>query len=577
MHPNFLTVIAVLLAHGALAFSARAQCDGTLTSITAVQALPLEEAARHLPVHVHGIITYCNPTYGLGFIQGETGGIFFTPPPVDAHDFPVLVAGDRVEMIGVTRRGKFSPSISLHPDDLAGARAFTDAHLVMRVTRLASGPMPAAPLVSMDRINTGAVHDQYVRVRATIRRVTEHEDLTVEQLNVDASSRSGALKIVVACPRAQQQAVRQLENVEVEISGVVSGEANDRSQLLRVSLLVASVAQIKPDIAGMQASFDQPARGFRELLEYRPPLPGAVEKRVHVSGIVTLVHPSRGGYYLGSEQGGLWVQTPQHTSVQAGDALDVIGFIAGGGEGVWLEDGIHRVPRRAVPFEPRVSTADEIAKGGDFGSLIQLEGQLIDQFDHPSHRLLYLGAEGHTFYARLAEGGDTTPPLALENGSWLRLAGICEKPNGSATRESFSLLLRENADIALISTPPWLNARRLRWLLGGVLALTVVVSAWVLLLRRQVFRQTRVIAHQLEQKTLSDERRRIARELHDTLEQQLAGVNIHLDTVAECAPDLPASVSRALDNARAMLTHSRTEAHRSILELRSRAIEQVGL
>ena len=129
----------------------------------------------------------------------------------------------------------------------------------------------------------------------------------------------------------------------------------------------------------------------------------------------------------------------------------------------------------------------------------------------------------------------------------------------------------------LISRPPWLNARRLRWLLGGVLVLTVVVSAWVLLLHRQVARQTQVIAHQLEQKTLSDERRRIARELHDTLEQQLAGVNIHLDTVAECAPELPAPVSRALDNARAMLTHSRTEAHRSILELRSRAIEQAGL
>lgn len=577
MYPHFLTGIAVLLAHGALAFGARTESDGTLTTVAAVQALPLDEAARHLPVHVRGIITYCNPIYGLGFIQDETGGIFFSPPPVDAPDFPVLMAGDRVEMVGITRRGRFSPSISVHPDDLAGATAPAGAPVAMRITRLSSGPLPAAPLVSVDRINTGDVHDQYVRVRATIRQVTEHDDLSVEKLLVDASSRSGTLNIILNCPKPQHPAVKQWENVEAEISGVVSGEANDRSQLRRVTLLVASVAQIRPDIAGTQAGFDQPARGFRELLQYRPPWPGAVEKRVHVSGIVTLVHPARGGFYLGSEQGGLWVQTPQHPAVQHGDALDVTGFITGGAEGVWLEDGIHRIARRAVPFEPRVSTADEIAKGGDFGSLIQVDGQLIDQFDRPNHRLLYLAAEGHTFYARLAEGGDTTPPLAFENGSWLRLTGVCEKPNGSATRESFSLLLRENADIVLVSTPPWLNAQRLRWLLGGVLALAVVAGAWVLLLRRQVVRQTRVIAHQLEQKTLSDERRRIARELHDTLEQQLAGVNIHLDTVAECAPELPAPVSRALDNARAMLIHSRTEAHRSILELRSRAIEQVGL
>jgi hypothetical protein len=58
------------------------------------------------------------------------------------------------------------------------------------------------------------------------------------------------------------------------------------------------------------------------------------------------------------------------------------------------------------------------------------------------------------------------PPLAFENGSWLRLTGVCDKPNGPAARESFSLLLRENEDIALISRPPWLSAQRVRWLLG---------------------------------------------------------------------------------------------------------------
>jgi hypothetical protein len=63
------------------------------------------------------------------------------------------------------------------------------------------------------------------------------------------------------------------------------------------------------------------------------------------AGVVTLVHPSRGGYYLGSQHGGLWVRTPQQPLVQLGDELNVIGFIAGGADGVWLEDGIHRIAR----------------------------------------------------------------------------------------------------------------------------------------------------------------------------------------------------------------------------------------
>jgi len=569
--PSRLQFVVITLL--TLTLAAHAEDGKTLTTIAAVHALMPEEAAQNHPVHLRGTITFYNPLYSLGFIQDETGGIYFKPPPMGSADTPMLTAGDRVEMTAVTRRGQFSPSISLHPDDVPR----TGDPVVMRVVKLSNGPLPEAPLVSVDRINTGDFHDQFVRVRATIRQVVEHTDHRVELLNVDASSRYGPLNVILMCAKNQQPAVKHWENVEAEISGVVSGEVDERNQLRKATLLVATVAQIKPDLAAMQACFDQPSRGFRELLHYRPPQPGGTEIRQHVSGIVTLVHPSRGGYYLGSPHGGLWVRTPQQPPVQTGDELNVIGFIAGGTDGVWLEDGIHRIERKAVPFAPLVRTTEKIATGTDFGSLVQVEGQLIDQFDRPSHRLLYLGAEGHTFYARLAESADTTPLSTFENGSWLRLTGVCEKPNDPAARESFSLLLRENADIALISRPPWFTAQRLRWLLGGLLALTAIISAWVLLLRRQVTRQTQVIAHQLEQKTLSDERRRIARELHDTLEQQLAGVNIHLDTVAECAPDLPAPVASALDNARAMLAHSRTEAHRSILELRSRAIEHAGL
>ena len=88
MHPRFQSVIAVLLAHGALTFGAPAESERTLTTIAAVQALTLDEAARHHPVQVRGIITYCNPVYSLGFVQDETGGIFFTPPPVGAPGSP---------------------------------------------------------------------------------------------------------------------------------------------------------------------------------------------------------------------------------------------------------------------------------------------------------------------------------------------------------------------------------------------------------------------------------------------------------------------------------------------------------
>lgn len=114
MLSHFQSILAVLLIQGALSFCAHAESGKPLTTIAAVQALMPEEAAQHHPVQVRGIITFYNPLYSLGFIQDETGGIYFKPPPVSgAADALVLAAGDRVEM---TRR---HPARAVFPKHLA--------------------------------------------------------------------------------------------------------------------------------------------------------------------------------------------------------------------------------------------------------------------------------------------------------------------------------------------------------------------------------------------------------------------------------------------------------------------------
>ena len=46
---------------------------------------------------------------------------------------------------------------------------------------------------------------------------------------------------------------------------------------------------------------------------------------------------------------------------------------------------------------------------------------------------------------------------------------------------------------------------------------------------------------------------RIARELHDTLEQDLAGISLQLDTASVQLPDAPAAAQQLLDVARSLL------------------------
>jgi len=54
---------------------------------------------------------------------------------------------------------------------------------------------------------------------------------------------------------------------------------------------------------------------------------------------------------------------------------------------------------------------------------------------------------------------------------------------------------------------------------------------WVVVLGRRVRQQTRIIEEKIRRAGVLEERDRIAREFHDTLEQELAAITIQLDAV----------------------------------------------
>jgi signal transduction histidine kinase len=73
------------------------------------------------------------------------------------------------------------------------------------------------------------------------------------------------------------------------------------------------------------------------------------------------------------------------------------------------------------------------------------------------------------------------------------------------------------------------------------------------------------------------ERGRLARELHDTFEQGLAGIRLQLGAVAKTLDSSPETARRALEVASEMLRYSLNEARRSVLDLRAHALETTDL
>ena len=69
------------------------------------------------------------------------------------------------------------------------------------------------------------------------------------------------------------------------------------------------------------------------------------------------------------------------------------------------------------------------------------------------------------------------------------------------------------------------------------------------------------------------ERNRIAREIHDTLAQNLAGIALQLESVSMHDTDMPPSLSHRLDQACNLVRYSLSEARRAVSDLRSDELE----
>jgi signal transduction histidine kinase len=97
------------------------------------------------------------------------------------------------------------------------------------------------------------------------------------------------------------------------------------------------------------------------------------------------------------------------------------------------------------------------------------------------------------------------------------------------------------------------------------------------MLRKRVVAQTEIIGAQLQRDAILGERQRLARDFHDTLEQELTGIAIQLDNVDGRFEPSPGKAREALQLARQMLRYCREEVRTSISDLRCVLLEHGGL
>ena len=137
---------------------------------------------------------------------------------------------------------------------------------------------------------------------------------------------------------------------------------------------------------------------------------------------------------------------------------------------------------------------------------------------------------------------------------------------------AFLVLVAELADLELVQAPPWWTPERLRLALELAAVVFLTAAGWVWLLRRQIGRKRAVIEQQARHAAALEERSRIARELHDTLEQGLTGLSLQMKAMETDLGDTAHPARARLQSARQMLRQSRALARNAIRELRAEAV-----
>ena len=121
----------------------------------------------------------------------------------------------------------------------------------------------------------------------------------------------------------------------------------------------------------------------------------------------------------------------------------------------------------------------------------------------------------------------------------------------------------EGVRLRLRVTPPFWQTG---WFAGAI-ALSLLGVAMLLHASRVRRVRQRLLA-------VLDERRRLSRELHDTLEQGLAGIALQVDSARQHLARRPEVVESCLETALHMVEYSREETRRTVNQLRSQALER---
>ncbi len=593
---------SIVCALGWILASAGGVAPDPYRTIRDVRLIKPDSAAVGHRVDIESQIVAVNERNGGFFLYDGKHGIYVLNALQPGDTCP-LKPGNRVRVTGTADPGEFAP------------RIIADA-----VEVLGDAPLPAAKTFRSIYLYSPQSDCDWVALDG---RLISYEVIAASQANILVEMIRNEQIVHIQLPKTPANIGRlpELMFKWVEFNAVAGTISNEHQQYVRRVFYVSSAndfrvvgAQESPsvgDVAGI--------RPIHELLRF-----GTAGHRAMVQTYGTVTHVDEHELFLRGEEASLKVWMQEVPDISVGDRVEVTGLTWPQEFGPAFRASAARVVGKADEPRPvRIEATEDVFESLNY-DLAEMDTQVLEigqsfglASDHTvsGNRITLLCRfGGGLIEAKLPYGVDV--PDGVKAGAMVRMSGLCHVFKDDwrpwrRDRKGFWLQLRSPADIAVLKKAPWWTTARLLWVCGIALGSSMLFLAWVVLLRKTVEKQTSIIGAQIERETVLDERQRIARELHDNLEQGLAGAIFQLggcrrlqemglekqsgliqealkcgdpdalkELICQLATGLSADAERnreALEVVGGMLKYCSDESRLSILDLRGGLLETMDL
>ncbi len=578
----------MLIASGEL-FPLAAAEGAPFLSISQLREFPNEEGLR-IEARTSGIINHISDGQTEIALQDGSAAIWM---PMHVNRPRDLRLGQKVEVGGYLQKGQFAPDFIVQSLEVIGEPGL---------------PEPAR--VSGSELLSGSYDCRYVELSGIVRAVQPWSRMGRDHaiMHLDANG----TRIFVLTPSDQLDRLSQLVDGVVRIRGIDAVAVNEAGQVLTAQMRVTNPEFIEV-VEPPRAVSSLPLTPLKGLLGH--PVSAAPGHRIRTRGTVTHAQNNE-SFQIQDEEHGVRVRTVGKVEPPAlNSVVEVLGFPVPGPLSPTLEDGQFQVLGDSNALEAVVMTTARDALFYE-GRLVQVTGRLIaTQTDVSPARLLL--EDDNLLFA--AEFGGSIPRDALPAapGAIISVTGIAEGSVGSDQQEEgylkprdLLIYLRSLADVRVVEPAPWWTPLRLAVALAGTGSALVTVLFFAGLLTRknksllaaecELVAARDSLAKRVETRTdqlhaqlsarrselseyaaVTAERNRLARDLHDSLEQTLAGAALRMDAANDLLTHPEAAeadpVRRQIEKAAELLRLSQSQVRRTVWGLRSLALEKHNL